>query len=154
MKTQATYDDAELILRLYDLRREPLMRTARKWMGGAPVFTSREHWLTVCPPGSDENAYYRQVTTYWDMAAAFVVTGVLNRELFYRANNMELLFVWEKVKQLVPELRAVNKSPLTLHNMEEVANGFIAFLAENAPGFYEQWSGNIAKGAAPPPRPA
>jgi len=150
MKTQATYDDAELILKLYDLRREPTMRAARKWMAGtAPAFTSREQWLAVCPPGSDENAYYRQVTTYWDMAASFVVTGILNRELFYRANNMELLFFWEKVKHLVPELRAANKTPLTLRNMEEVANGFIAFLAENAPGFYEQWSANIAA----PPKP-
>jgi hypothetical protein len=152
MTTAATHEDANLLLRLYDLRREETMRTARKWMAAAPQFTSREHWLSLCPPGTNENAYYRQVTTYWDMASSFVVNGILDRQLFYRSNTMELMFVWEKVKKLVPELRAVQGFPLILRNMEDVAGGFIEFLNENAPGYYETFAANIAKiGVKPPP---
>ena len=143
MKNPATYEDASLILRLYDLRREEMLRAARKWFGSVPAFASRAQWLSVCPTGSDENAYYRMVTTYWEMAASFVVTGVLNAELFYRSNNLELLIVWEKVKRMVPEIRTTN--PAALRQVEEVANGFIRFLSEYSPGYYETFSGNIAK---------
>lgn len=61
MTTQATHHDAKLILKLYDLRREPRLRDARKWFGSAPQFQSREDWLKICPPGSEENASYRMV---------------------------------------------------------------------------------------------
>ena len=145
MKNQPTYDDANLILRLYDLRREPKLREARKWLGSIAPIASREQFLKVCPPGSEENAYYRMVTTYWEMAATFVANGILNRELFYRANNMELLVVWEKVKGVAREMREFNKNPLSLRNMEHVAESFIEYLNENAPGFYETWSANIAR---------
>lgn len=150
MKNPATYDDANLILRLYELRREDKLREARRWMASAPQFTSREHWLEYCPPGSEENAYYRMVTTYWNMAASFVANGVLNPELFYQGNNMEILFVWEKVRKLVPIDRELNKNPLHLKNMETVALGFIAYLEQHAPGFHEKWSANAAKGTATP----
>jgi len=145
MKSQATYDDAALILRLYDLRREEKLRAARKWFGSMPALISREEFLKVCPPGSDENAFFRMVTTYWEMAASFVVCGILNRELFYRANNMELLLVWEKVRRALPEMRAHNKDALRYKQIEEVAHGFIEYLNQNAPGFYEKWSAGFAR---------
>ena len=145
MKTPPTYEDANLILRLYELRREDRLRQARKWMAAAPQFASRAEWLALCPPGSEENASYRMVTTYWEMAASFVATGVLNRELFFRANNLELLLVWEKIKVLVPEMRAVANNPGMLRSMEEVANAFIANIHEVSPGYYETFSANIAK---------
>ena len=143
MKNPPTYDDAHLILKLYDLRREEKLRAARKWFGATPAFASREQWLAVCPTGSDENAYYRMVTTYWEMAASFVVTGVLNQEAFFRGNNLELLLVWEKVKRMMPEIRQTN--PLSLKQVEEVAANYVKFLHEYAPGYYETFSGNIAK---------
>lgn len=147
MKNQPTYDDANLILKLYDLRREPRLRDARKWMTSVPPFTSREQWLQVCPPGSEENASYRMVTTYWDMAASFVVNGVLNRELFYRSNNMELLVVWLKVRELVPQLRQANKNPFVMKNVEDAALPFIEYLNEHAPGFFDTWAANFTRQA-------
>jgi hypothetical protein len=150
MKNPPTYEDANLILKLYDLRREETLRAARKWLGAQPPFTSIEQWRSVCPPGSDENAYYRMVTTYWDMAASFVATGVLNPELFMRANNLELLFVWEKVKHIVPLFRQMNNNPIAMRNIEEVANLFIEHMNAHAPGYYETFAGNIAKMGQPP----
>ena len=145
MKTQATYDDANLILRLYDLRREEKLRNARKWFTSSmPALTSRAQFLEVCPTGSDQNANYRMVTTYWEMAAAFVANGILNRELFYRSNNMELLVVWEKVRRFLPEHRAFNNNALAFRQIEEVAHGFIEYLNQNAPGFHEKWAAAFA----------
>ena len=145
MKTQPTYDDANLIMRLYDLRREDKLRDARKWFASSmPALTTRAQFLEVCPTGSDHNAYYRMVTTYWEMAASFVANGILNRELFYRSNNMELLVVWEKIRRFLPEHRAFNNNALAFRQIEEVAHGFIEYLNQNAPGFYEKWSANFA----------
>src|ERR1700759_1278816 len=149
MKNSPPYDDANLILRLYELRCEERLRAARKWYANVPPFASREQWLQVCPPGSEENANYRMVTTYWEMAASFVATGVLNAELFYRANNAELLFVWEKIKNIVPQVREVGKNPLSFGYIESVANGFIEYYRTNAPGAYETLAANVAKQAQP-----
>jgi hypothetical protein len=150
MKNQPTYDDANLILRLYELRREEEMRKARKWMGQSPPFLTREQWLAACPPGTESNAHFRMVTSYWEMAATFVASGVLNAELFYRANNMELLFVWEKIKAIAEPTREVQKNPMYWRNLEDVATGFIRYLNDNSPGAYEQFAANIAKMSAPP----
>ncbi len=151
MKIQPTYDDANLILRLYDLRREEKLRAARKWFGTVAPFTSRQDFMELCPTGSDENAFFRMVTTYWEMAASFVVSGILNRELFFRANNVELLYVWEKIRRMVPELRAFHKDPLRYRQIEEVAGEFIDYLNQNAPGYYENFAATLARAI---PKPA
>jgi len=138
MKVQPTYEDANLILRLYELRREDKLRAARKWLANTPQFTSREQWLQVCRPGTEENAYFRMVTSYWDMAASFVATGVLNSDLFYRANNLELLFVWEKIRIILPEIRGASKNLIQYRHLEEVGKSFLEYMKANAPDWYEQ----------------
>ena len=136
MKNQATYDDANLILKLYDLRREPRLRDARKWFGSAQQFRSREEWLKVCPSGSEENTSYRMVVTYWEMVASLVASGVLNTELFY-ASNMEMLFVWEKIRILLPEVRAAQKNPMLYRNLEQVATEFLEHMKAGSPEWYD-----------------
>lgn len=148
-KVPGTYDDANLILKLYDLRREARMRTARKWVAAQPPFVSREQFLSACPAGSEENASFRMVASYWDMAASFVTNGILNADLFYRSNNGELLHVWERIRRMVPALREAQKNPLAYHNIEEVAKGFIKFYKEHAPGYYENLVATVEKQAAP-----
>ena len=145
MKSQPTYDDAQLILKLYDLRREPRLRDARKFVGAMKPFNSREDFLKTCPAGTEENASFRMVVTYWEMAASFVATGVLNKELFFRANNLELVFAWEKVKGAIPELREVAKNPLMYKQFEEVALEFIDYMNENAPGWHDTMAANMRK---------
>src|SRR5436853_2417973 len=142
MKNQPTYDDANLILKLYEMRREPRLREARKFIGGMRALKSREEFLAACPPGSEENASFRMVVTYWDMAASFVVTGILNKELFFRANNLELVFVWEKLRMALPEIREAGKNPTQYRHLEEVAAEFIEYMNENAPGWYDTMGAN------------
>ena len=88
--SQATYNDAELILKLYDMRREEKLRAARAWFLGNFSATTLAEALEKYPPGSDHNANFRMVGTYWDMAASFVVRGILHDELFFE-NSGEML---------------------------------------------------------------
>jgi len=138
MKHPATYDDANLILKLYDLRREPRLREARKWFGGAPQFQSREEWLKYAPSGSEENASYRMVVTYWEMVASLVTSGVLNAELFF-ASNLEMLFVWEKIRILLPEVRTVQKNPMLYQNLEQVATEYLEHMKAGSPEWYDSF---------------
>ncbi len=124
MHTQPTYDDAHLVLRLYDMRREERLRKARAWFASNfKGVTSIEQFQRVCPPGTDENASFRMVTTYWDMAASFVTNGVLNEALFYESGR-ELLLVWERAKDYVAAFRQANRDQSYLKNLELVGNSF------------------------------
>ena len=142
MATQATYDDVNLILRLYDLRREGKMREARKWFISSFKARTTEEWNALCPLGSEENAYFRMVVTYWDMAASFVTDGVLNETLFFK-NCREALYVWERVRDLVPSIRGTYKDPTYLKNLETVSQSFIRYLNAQDPGIYSAFSERV-----------
>ena len=102
--SQPTYDDAQLILKLYELRREERLRKARAWFSSSFRVRMIDDFTRLCPVGSDENASYRMVVTYWEMVASFVTSGVLHKELFFQSGR-ELLFVWERIRDLVPGVR-------------------------------------------------
>jgi hypothetical protein len=103
--SQATYEDVNLILKLYELRREDKMREARAWFLADCKPKNAQGLMELCPPGSDNNARFRMVVSYWDMVGSFVTAGVLNEELLAQSTN-ELLLTWERVRPLVAELRA------------------------------------------------
>jgi hypothetical protein len=124
---QSTYDDANLILRLYELRREEKMRTARNWFVANFRCKTMKEFSEHCPPGSETNAYFRQVASYWDMAGSFVNAGVLNPDLFFM-NTREILLTWERVKPIVGEMRAAFKDPNYLGNLEKAGIACAEFI--------------------------
>ena len=116
----ATYDDVNLILRLYDMRREERMRAARTWFVANFRAKSIADFNHLCPAGSEENAMARQVTSYWDMVATFVVQGVLNEALFFSPGVAnEMLFVFAKVQPFLKEIREKTQSPMAFANVEK-----------------------------------
>ncbi len=135
MPSQPTYEDANLILRLYELRREPKLRQAREWFAANFKASTMEEIQALCPPESEGDVYVRMVVGYWDMAASFVTRGVLNAELFYE-NSGELLFVWERLKDTVPQYREMMKAPHMLRNMEQVAEEMVKWHNKQAPEWY------------------
>ena len=141
MEKQATYDDVNLILKLYDMRREEKLREARKWFAKFKASTMAER-EALCPPGSDQDAYFRMVVTYWEMVASFITAGVLNQELFFQS-GLELLFVWEKIRDLLPEWRKVNSNPQIASNMETVAKAAIKYMNRGNPKAYEAFSARV-----------
>lgn len=101
----ATPHDAELILKLYDLRREAVMREARGFIFGFTPQSIDDVMGIISDFSRKENAYVRQVIGYWDMAASLVLRGALNEDLA-RDNFQELLFVYARLEPFIAEVRA------------------------------------------------
>ena len=139
---KATYDDAKLILQLYEMRREPRLREARKWFTASFKPKSFEDFTALCPPGSEPNASYRMVVTYWEMVASFLTSGVLHPELFYQSGR-EMLFVFERVRDILPALRDAYKHPRELKNLEDASVAFIAWWKQQAPGSHEAFTARV-----------
>ncbi len=102
--SQATQADAELILKLYDFRREPVMREARNFVFGFAPQTIDDVMAIISDFSIKENAYLRQVFGYWNMAVSLVLRGALNEDLA-RDNFGEMLFVYARFEPFLAEIR-------------------------------------------------
>ncbi len=142
MSSPATYDDVNLILRLYEIRREDKLRHAREWFAKSFKVKTLEDFTRVCAPGTDTNAYFRMVISYWEMVASFVTSGVLNEDLFFQSGR-ELLFCWERLRDIVPAYRQTAGNPNEWRNLETVANAFIQKWNAQSPGAYEAFSARV-----------
>src|SRR6059058_847296 len=100
MSTKPTPADAELILKLYDLRREAEMRKARNWWVGAFWPQNADEVAKIASAlGTQENNWLRQVGGYWEMAASLVLHGALNEDLFLEGSfSGEMFFIFAKVR--------------------------------------------------------
>ena len=97
--------DAELILKLYELRRETTMRVARHWVSAEFKPDSAEDVIGILHDyGSQHNQYLRQVVSYWEMAAAFVLRGALDGELLVDCCN-ENIFLLAKFQPFLGQIR-------------------------------------------------
>ena len=124
--------DAELLLRLYELRREEKLRRAREWLIGKFQADSLEEFDRQFPPGSEENALFRMAVSYWDMAASLVNHGLLKEDLFFE-NTGEFWLTWEKIRHLAPAIREARKNPLAWKNLETLARKYEQWMATRAP---------------------
>ena len=112
-----THGAAELILRLYEIRREDELRRARDWFAGQFFPSSVEEVLAAWT--GPESARYRMVTTYWEMAAALVNHGAIPEAMFHDANT-EHVAVWVKLRPHLERLRQVAKYPSYLSQLERL----------------------------------
>jgi hypothetical protein len=121
MAKKPTTADAQLILELYDLRREAEMRKARKWWVEQFWPTSADDCLKVTSAmGTQENAWLRQVGGYWGIVASFVLQGVLNEDLFLQpAFSGEMFLIFAKVQPFIKELREKMGDPNVFLNIEK-----------------------------------
>lgn len=142
-RPQATYDDVNLLLRLYEMRREEKLREARAWFVANCRAESFADLMQKFPFGSADNAKYRMVVSYWDMVASFIVGGVLKEDLFFESNR-EMLICYIRIAKFLPEMRTTNTDPFALHNLEEVSKRYIAWLNNRAPGSYDAFAKRLA----------
>ena len=119
MPKKPTAEDAQIIMRLYDLRREPEMRKARGWFAGFWPRNPDDVIQVINAVNPQENAWFRQVSSYWDMAASFVLRGALNEELFVD-NSGEMFFILGKVYPFLKDVREKTQTPY-LQRVEKVA---------------------------------
>jgi hypothetical protein len=121
--------DADMILKLYDLRREKEMRKARTFIGGFEPKTV-DDVKAVVSWKHKENAHFRQVMTYWGMVADFTIRGLLHPEMF-AAHCGEALFIYAKFEALLPQIRA-EVNPMFLVNIENAIKSHPAIEAKAA----------------------
>jgi hypothetical protein len=110
------FESADLILKLYELRREETMRKARDFMQGFFPNTIEDFNTAMTGP---ENAYIRMVYGYWEMAASFVTNGAIDAKMFDEANG-EHMNMFAKIEPFVAQFRTVLKAPTFLKNLEKV----------------------------------
>jgi hypothetical protein len=122
---KATASDAEVLLRLYEIRREPELRRARKW------------FLTEFRPGewaeikarylshSDEDRWFRMTVSYWEMVGTLIAHGVLHSELYFDHTG-EHVVTWEKCKSWIGGARA-DLRPTYLYRFEAMVNAHLEY---------------------------
>ena len=121
MPKKPTAADAQIIMRLYDFRREPEMRKARAWFAGSFWPKNGDDVVQVIKAvNPQENAWFRQVSGYWDMAASFVMRGALNEDLFFDS-GAEMWFSLAKVYPFLKETREKAQTPTYLARVEKLA---------------------------------
>lgn len=121
MPKKPTAEDAKIIMQLYELRREAEMRKARSWYAGWWPHSADEIVQMVSSPSNpQENAWFRQVNGYWDMAASFVLHGVVNEELFFESGG-EMWFILAKLQPFLKEVRQKAGIPQGFTRIEKVA---------------------------------
>ena len=108
---------ADLIIKLYDLRREATMRKARDWMFSFNPTTVEDFERTMMDP--EVGGYLRMVLSYWEMAAAFVNHGAIDPELFYDTAG-EHIGVFAKIEPFIAELRTKWQEPEAFKHLEKV----------------------------------
>ncbi|MEO6051048.1 MAG: hypothetical protein ABIP78_06920 [Pyrinomonadaceae bacterium] len=111
------FESADLILKLYDLRREAKMRDARNWLFSFNPTSAEEYWQTMMDP--EVGGYLRMVTSYWDMAASLVNHGAIEAEMFNDSAG-EHVMVFAKVEPFLAELREKFQNPDAFKHLEKV----------------------------------
>ena len=122
MPKKPTAADAQLILQLYDLRREAEMRKARNWWLVDFWPQTADDFIKVATAlGTQENNWLRQVAGYWDMAAALVLHRTIDSDLFLEGGvSGEMFFLYAKLQPILKDLREKMQSPALFSNVEKV----------------------------------
>ncbi|HEV2179503.1 MAG TPA: hypothetical protein VGR59_04255, partial [Gemmatimonadaceae bacterium] len=111
------FESAQLNLKLFELRREPVLREARIWF--LRDFNPETFNELMAVVSSERNASFRMVLGYWDMAASFVTGGAIDQDAFLAAHT-EVVATFSKVRPFLDELRATSDEPDFCKHLETV----------------------------------
>src|SRR5262249_33705431 len=132
MDTKPTHEQAELQLKLYDLRREARMRQARDWFFKNYHPSSPEEAMGIAAPGTDAGAMVSQVCSYWEQTCALLTYGLLHEDFFFETTG-EFFGVWESMKGIVPAMRQMFQDPTFLSHLEKASARFEEWKGKRAP---------------------
>jgi hypothetical protein len=111
--------DVMAILKLYELRRDERMRQARAWYFSEFAPTSAMDIIKLYRDGEQASANFRMVTSFWDMAASFVLNGAMDEKMF-QGSTTEHVFVYTKIQPFLAEIRQIFSEPEYLSHLEEL----------------------------------
>lgn len=133
MAKKPTRFQVDLFLRLYELRRESKLRAARDWFLKNYFVETTEDYARVAPPGSEQNAYVRMVTSYWEMVCGLLNLGLLPEEFFFQHTN-EFYTVWERLKPTVGPVRQFYRNPHFFRELEKASQRYEKWMERRVPG--------------------
>ena len=140
-----THADAQLLLHLYEIRRDPELRQARAWFLSefkpASWAEIKSRWLSH----GDEDRHFRMTVSYWEMVGTLVNRGVLHAELFFDHTGEDIV-TWDRCKSLIADARA-DMRPNYLHQFETMVQ---AHAASRAKGIAAYQAAQQRKAAAKP----
>jgi hypothetical protein len=125
MPRKPTHADAELLLRLYEIRRDPELRRARQWFLKDFQPTGWDEIKARYLTHTDEDRWFRMTISYWEMLATMVNRGVLHDELFFEHTGEDVV-TWERCKPWIAGARASIR-PSYMHNFEKLVVNHLKF---------------------------
>lgn len=133
MATKPTFEQAQLHLQLFEMRREARLRQARDWYFQNYFTDTFEEAMRIAPPGTEGGTFVMMVFSYWEQACAFLNYGLLHEDLFFETSG-EFFGVWERVKPGIQEGRKQFANKLFLAHMEQAANRYEKWIETRSPG--------------------
>lgn len=138
MSKEPTYQDADLVLRLYEMRREAVMRQSRDAIMAKFWPGTYEEFIAVTKFDNPLNAAFRQVSSYWEMAYGMAARGIMNGD-YLAENGGEGMFLFAKIEPFLAQFRKEG-SPVAFKNAE-----WIVTQTEEGKKRYEMIKGRVAK---------
>ncbi len=133
MEAKPTYEQVQLHLQVYDLRREARLRQARDWVSRHFHPKTIDDAMRLAAPGTEEGAFFGMVTGYWEQACALLNHGLLHEDLFFETSG-EFYVVWEQIKGILPGARKLFVAPHYLAHLEKAAHRYESWMERRAPG--------------------
>ena len=133
MGTKPTYEQAQLHLKVYDLRREARLRQARDWVSKNFHAQTIEDAMRIASPESQEGTFLWMVLGYWEHVCALLNYGLLHEDLLFETSG-EFFAVWEQVKPIVPGARKMFVEPHFLEHLEKAAQRYETWQERRSPG--------------------
>src|SRR5215510_14364341 len=100
MESKPTFEQAQLHLQVYEMRREPRLRQARGWFFSNYFANTFDEAMRIAAPGTEGGTNYMMVVSYWEQACALLNYGLLHEDLFFETSG-EFFGVWERVKPTI-----------------------------------------------------
>jgi hypothetical protein len=133
--------DVLAILKLYELRRDPKMREARRWFITEFRPKSAMEIVQLLAGGAEQSANFRMITSYWDMAASFVLNDGIDQKMFLDANT-EHVAIFCKLQLFMSEFRQIINEDDFLINLEKLVMSIpnIEERLEKRRQLFERWA--------------
>lgn len=133
MDTKPTFEQAQLHLQIFEMRREARLRQARDWFFKNYYADTFEEAMRVAPPMTEAGTNFMMVASYWEQACAFLNYGLLHEDLFFETSG-EFFGVWERIKPTLQQARERFVSKTFLANMEKAAQRYETWIESRSPG--------------------
>jgi len=133
MESKPTFEQAQLHLQVYEMRREQKLRQARDWFFANYFANNLNEAMRIAGPGTEPGTYYMMVVSYWEQACALLNYGLLHEDLFFETSG-EFFGVWERVKPSLEEGRKQFSSKVYLANLEKAAKRYETWIEAHSPG--------------------